>query len=648
MDEIEVSTSIGSTAFTLNPRSAILPRHDTQIDRAQVGHTLNFTIPEGWCQGELRLHCFVFDATNPSQHSQSFQRTLYFDDLQPLRVFGVGVHYTGQGLNLVSPNQTDLVNTLDFVEKVYPIGEALITGYTTIDFAEDMQADIANGCGNGFNELLDRLRDMRGDSDDIYYALLPNGITQGTVGGCGGGGVSAGYIYDGPTAAQEIGHAFGLSHAPCDTPSRCLHPADPDENYPHYASYPSDSIGEFGFDPGPGVVKNPANTYDFMSYSGPDWVSPYTYNNLMRHFPSSTGISASATNFAYLRALDKQQTGAIAKEKRAEWLRARSMTLFLGLTIGRDRMVERRPSFHFPTYANQLPRHCTSFSLELLDNHGRTLVCQPLYCECTHCGCDKCQPEQCWPKIIRQPVPFPKGVAKLVIWEGKDRIYEEDIPTPPSVRVNAQYDAKTHEFEIHWSAVEESKQELWYLVQCLEEPDTWRSLLPRTQQRSLRLSASRLVSASHLGKKKEVQLRVLATSGIATGVGEYSLAIEHAQPPGEPKIVLVGQASEGELTLPQLSVIRVSVLDGLGRSVADPEILWVNEEGRELGRGRTLDLRLLPEGPQILRAVVLGQGSWASEQVWTFERLESGGWGLRPLPRRLTFSQVSRMLRQSV
>jgi hypothetical protein len=284
--ELQLVTSSGAS-LTLPPTAPILPRRDSQIDRRQATHTLNFLIPEGWCQGELELSCRVFDASDSGQSSGLSAESIRFANRTPLRLFGVGVHYTGQGMDLAAPTQAQVVSTMSFVEKVFPIGEVLLTGYTTIDFSDDMKADINDGCGDGFNELLDRMRDMRGSSTDVYYAVVPSGVDSGNVGGCGGGGVGAGFVGGGGTAAQEIGHAFGRDHAPCDSAMRCQTPANQDSNYPQYNGFPSDSIGEIGFDPNNDVAFDPAATFDFMGYSGSRWVSPYTYTGLMGQFPVS-------------------------------------------------------------------------------------------------------------------------------------------------------------------------------------------------------------------------------------------------------------------------------------------------------------------------------------------------------------------------
>lgn len=627
---LEVMTSTGSTTFTLNPLNQSNPRPHSQIDRRQQNDTLNFVIPDGWCQGELQLRCQLFDPANPAVLSSPYQCNIKFEDLQPLRIFGVGINYTGQGLNLPAPSQNDFINTMGFVESVFPIGEAFITGFTTTGFSTDMVANISDGCGDGFNDLLDVLRDMRGDSNDIYYALLPLGINSGNVGGCGGDGASAGYINDGETAAEEIGHAYGLDHAPCDNSSRCGDPADQDDDYPRYGSYPSDSIGEIGFDPNTGAVHNPAGTYDFMGYSAPAWVSPYTYKNLMSRFPTSSGTSASYSP----KMLD---TTAVSvehpKSRRAEWIRKRMMTLFIGLKINRDRTVERRHSFHYPVYSSYLAKRCPGFNVEIIDKTGKVLICQPLRCGYPHCNCSKCARESCWPKIIRQPIPFPENASKIVVWDGKDKIYEEDIPDPLDVFVKAKYLPDLDEIEITWKTSEKSEdREIWYLVQWLDRPDTWRGLIPRTQKRSLR------ISSSNFRFSKDFMIRVLATSGIATGVGECTVTKTGTHETPNVTIQLVGQDQGGEVLLERLGIIKAVVTDEQGKSIPGAEIRWVNDRGEVVDVGRSHDLSSMNPSSSV-KVVVLGLGKWACEKTWVLNYREDGRPELKLVPER-TMKQI--------
>ncbi|HEX6714696.1 MAG TPA: hypothetical protein VF066_14990 [Thermoleophilaceae bacterium] len=606
-----VTTSIGSATLTLFPINVIAPRPDAAIDRGNSNQTLNFVIPEGWCQGELVLTCRVFDAAAPTPTSRAFQRTVRFLESEPLRCYLVGVHYTGQGLDLAAPTQAEVLTGLSFVESTYPVPEIFATGYSAIDFDTDMKADIADGCGDGFNDLLDRLRDMRGDSSDVYYAALPSGgINSGSVGGCGGGGVAATFVGGGATAAQEIGHAFNRDHAPCDDSTRCDDPADQDGNYPHYNGYPSDSIGEYGYDPATNTVFDPATSFDFMGYSGgPMWVSPYTYTGLMAAFPVSDGIPAGASASRALRAGHAPPSRPGRGLYDSEWLRRKMPTLFLGLQIDRDRRVTVRPSFSYD--APRLPRASrrTAFTVEFRDDDDAVLSCQELRNDCKHCR--RC----CWPQSIRDALALPDGARKLVLLEGKDVVHEQEIPDPPTVRVRCKISAK-QEIVIEWSASDEEEGDLWYLVQWLDDDGTtWRGVAPRTQERAMTLPLRRF---AHTGV---LRFRVLAASGLATGLGECEV---EPPPPPLPTVEIVPIGTWPATDRPGARLATVALVDQWGRTIPDPDIVWYDEGGSEIGRGRSLDLGALEERVSAVRAVALNVGTGRVQRTWLTRRSAEG------------------------
>jgi hypothetical protein len=602
-----LKVSTGGTTVTLNPINpggAIKPLPDAAINMAVANHTLNFMIPAAQCVGEITVTCLVWDQADASQQpAPVFTRTLSFTAVKPLSIYLVGVGYTAVTPNLPAPTQAAVSASLSQLIKTYPVGDFIQTGYTTISFGETVTGNLANGCGNGLNDLLDRLNDLRGSSPDIYLGSLPAGVVStpgNSIGGCApqGGQVAATFVDLPADVPHEIGHDLDRKHAPC-TGGRCNPPPqNVDDHYPQYGSFPSDSIGVFGFDPTSNTVFNPASTFDFMAYSFPQWISPYTYNGLR------------GSNFG---AVGGPSPGAAPHLKAGVDIE----TLFLKLSINRDRRVLRRPSFHYPAPLFNTGACGAQFTAEFLDVHREVLSCVPLHPDCSQQGC--C----CWPKDIRNDIPFPLDARWFLVWEGDRKLYEEEIPPPPLVQVTDTGRTETG-VTMFWKPVAREGQPppdpclLWYLVQWFDKPvEDWRGVAPRQQQPAL------LIPRRLFGRRGQLQVRVLATTGIATGITPYTINFDKG---GAPVLQLDLQGVDPEGPRPAVlpNVVRAQILDETGRQLPGERIAWYGSNGQELGRGGQLDLRVLGPGRQRLRAVVLGTGSAAIARNWTVERTAGG------------------------
>jgi hypothetical protein len=581
----EVILRIGGTTTTLTPIQAIVPRRESEINRAAVDHTLNFAVPAEWCRGQLEISCQVFDAADSASRSAAFKRTLQFIDVNPLRVYGVGINYTGAGLNLAAPALTDVLAAFDYTRRVWPTGDVLTSGFTTLEFSGDLSGVAADGCGDGFNDLLDELQDLKGDTDDLVYGLLPTGTPLTGVAGCGGNGAGTGVVGDGVTAAHEAGHAFGRKHVPCDDSSRCDSPRNTDEDYPRYGNFVSDSIGEFGYDPENNMVFDPAVSSDFMGYSGSDWISPYTFKALFSK-GDPVSYAASIRPYAFMFAAAAAVTTVPRGTARPEWIKRRMPLLFLSLQVHGDK-VKLRPSFTYDAYLKRQGPN-SDVEIHLTNAKGDLLACVPLQQACGSCDI------HCGPIRLHGEVPWHNSATKLIVrCNGRD-LAEYPVEDKPSLKIHCERDKKG-DIKVSWSA--KAKEALWYLVQWCDRDGTWRGVAPRTQADHLTIPA-RFLWAS----KDKLRFRVLAVHLLNTSIAECEVEAHKSEPPNDIAI----------RELPGGQIMRATLVDPVGRSMPASELAWYGEKGDEITRGSDLwrrsDLKGVATVRQMAQGVVGAEG----------------------------------------
>jgi hypothetical protein len=489
------ATVTGRVTFAGSPPIApingpIAAAPSTAINRGNANHTLNFLIPPSRCRGSVTFTVTVFEPGHegePAYSSAPLTFTVSFGTVPLVRIHGVLIHYTGLGLDIAAPTGLDLVNTLLFVFKTYPIGGFNYTGCEVADFNGDLRVGGGGGCGTGWNQLFNMVSNMRTASGttDVYVGLLPAGVPTSGVIGCGGGGVALGYVGDGPTMAQEIGHAFGRAHAPCGNPG------GPDPNYPTYDMFPSGSIGEFGFDTLTSQVFNPATTFDFMSYCGPVWVSPYTYTGL------KSGITSAP---------------AAAHPERPETRDAKGEYLQLNFRIHADGQVELLPSFHLeglvPTreIGPATPVRC-----DLLGPDDRIL--ETHRCHLTDPHQDPDAPEL----VLHELVPWHPETRAIVFRRHGEVCHREEVEEPPpEITLKAPKRAGDREevMRLEWKPARREPS-LTYLVRYSHDGGaTWRAVAADlTEPRSA-------VNLDLLPGGDDCRFQVVASRGIRTTVTE--------------------------------------------------------------------------------------------------------------------------------
>lgn len=618
----ELLVTAGGTTTTIFASQPIVPRRDVSIDRGQLAHTLNFLIPENLCTGTIDVTARVFDILDRSQFAADFVRTLVFDAMPDLPVMAVGIAYEGPDVSdatqLSAPTMADFTALFGFTEALFPIPQVVITSFVTMTYDGAVKSDINEGCDK-LGDLKDAVADLRGDSDDIVYGLFNAGLDTGSVGGCGSNGVAVGRIAAQGTAAHEIGHALGRKHAPCDNVTRCAEPRNTDGDYPRYAGFDSDSIGEYGFDMRPafGRVKRPSTAHDVMGYSGDNWISPYTYKALMSRIPeiqagASAAFSASASEFGTI--------GGRRIQPRGCWIPIPQPQLFLRLDIHRDRSARLHPSFRFDARPRPRDGEPTEFVLELLDDDGTVLRSDCLYADASGCGCS-CHAGG-WPLRIRHAIAFDPRTRTLVLYECDKEIDRWHVPESPKVSVQVSgADARDEEIELRWDASAPSGDdvELWYLVQWRDARGTWRGVAPRTRRNAMKIP-KRLFDGA-----RDATLRVLATSGIATGVALWEGALSPPRtPPGsrrtpQRRISLVGVELHEPGAHEVAGPLRACVESPAGSTSSAADLRWYDARGAEIARGRSFDPSQLGAGQHTITAVSprhdAASGSWLVERT---------------------------------
>jgi hypothetical protein len=421
---------------------------------------------------------------------------------------------------------------------------------------------------------------------------------------------------------SALGHVLGRDHAPCDNVTRCARPLNTDDDYPLYSGFDSDSIGEFGFDTSTGNVLQPGNAHDVMGYSGNAWISPYTYKALMTRIPIDNG------GVADIVAGDARALLLAPGRRRPIEIRERipmaAEHLFLRFLVHRDRSVDWRTAFHYPTGPQAVYGRATKFVLELRDDTDRVIASHCLYQDDASygCGTDPCV----WPKKFTQAIPYDPSANRLVILDCDKVIFDEKIPEPPKVWLECK-DADNRESKVircHWGVEGGSEDgKLWYLLQWRDRRGVWRGVAPRTQRTEWDVPKSLWVRGG-----VTIALRVLASSGIATGLAMCEARLEYGGDKGRgPRRVTIGLADvspTGPATVELPPIIRATVIGPEGATSAVGEIGWHAAQGGLYGHGRTLQLSALPYGVHVLRATVANGGDGSGEASWLVERTRDG------------------------
>jgi hypothetical protein len=561
-------------------------------------------MPGDACFGTTRCTVTVFDPFNQGEAAFTslpvdFQTTFHAMDALELNVFAVLVHYAGlgpqdprtgqrQNIDLPAPLRQDFFDALTFTQKVYPIWRVDYRGFAEIEFS----GDLFSTPDAGWDELVRRIGMMQSESgtDDVYLGLLPQGVPIRVWAGMAGGGRAAASVaVPGSTAvAHEIGYTLGRMHAPSSSCNQ--RPGGVDPNYPTWGGkYPSDSsIGEFGFDidntsQATLLVRapSPLTHADFMAYCYPQWISPYTFENLQSH------IFISQQEEKRLRPAE----GGIWD--RPEKLREPGEYLHLNFRIYRDDRVELLPSYHLygpAPVSVTAPSFPVSF--ELRGAEGQAL-------EFHRCRLGNIHQDPEGPYLeFKEAVPWHRDAQSIAFFRHGTEVYtyevEEHAPdvnvqTPEPVREGRE---EVEAMRLSWRAEHpedpEDNRPITYLIRySTDEGKSWTAL-----DANLSLT-ERVFDLNALPGGESSVFQVIASAGIRTAVAET----DPFSVPREPRQAYIlsrtreGTFAEGE----PIVLVGEGVSSDFGTTVLE-DMVWSSHKDGHLGVGREVITNTLSAG----------------------------------------------------
>jgi hypothetical protein len=368
--------------------------------------------------------------------------------------------------------------------------EALYNGdFTNISPAGNVEGSSNWGTTGTILNIMDRLVEAESPGPCVkYFAIVPGQANQSGFSGCAVGRLAIGNAFSGSTMAHELAHTCSRAHAPCNVAG--------DACYPTYqiigsGNHPSASIGEIGVDYVTLQVFDLAKTYDFMSYCGPTWVSPYTYEALMSCCQGSSGSGGGGAN-----------EGAEIELRPIELLYVHFMK------YRDDVIVLRSPSFHLEGLAPMVWGQPTPYFVELHDREGRILEAERIYNKDFHTSFDSAH--------IDFSISLPwQTEAAWVVFKREDQVLHsvEVEETTPEVQLDAPFGGRTMTGQqtVSWSVSGSDDSMSYILRYSNDERHTWRAVATGIMVREWTLDFDDLPGGD------KCMIQVLASAGFRTG-----------------------------------------------------------------------------------------------------------------------------------
>ena len=549
--------------------------------------TLNFLVDVAWLTGSVDFWVEIDPAGRIAEANEgnntSSPITRVFQPGKKVRIAWVEAN-PGVNREIAQNGDSDL-------RKFYPVGVNDVEYFFQPGFDQPLNALLSvqnySDYFNALNRFWDRMthegRWVGGRPPDRLYGWTggqPSGLcgVADALWAGGRGRVAVGYALDcgAETFAHEVGHIFdnvGLRHSPNQPPQQdrnCVgQPAGPDPAYPNYPALATGSIGVTGFDATRLQLLMPGQTYDFMSYCEPSWISPFNYNRIHQGFGPTAAVVGSnvAAESAKLLVSGLVYTGTVTAELDPFYL-IRS-EVGTEPSSGTDYCIELRDADNsllenrcfdlgFVDVETGLPSDVDGFSLVMPYPQATTQI------RLTHDGAELAA------RAVTANQPFVR------------------LTSPTSGAVLAGSDKVT----VTWNAADLDDDQLFYSLAY--STDAGASWLPLATDLT---TTSYVVDLARLPGSAEAQFRVSASDGVNTAyaasgsleigfIGDSTLTVS-----GKPPVASI------RTTARQVEPGSALILEGTGYDLEDgllpeEELRWWSNRDGELGRGSWLQSTL--------------------------------------------------------
>lgn len=609
-------------------------------ERGDLSRSLNFVLPAALVHGRLRLVVRVGVAGEPSLSAQD-EVELNCTLMQTLHLRGIPVRYwgpdaAGNQVQLPAPTLGDFQRTAASTLQMWPVSQTPAVELAgTFTQGEPLTGAIVNGqCPSSWNNLLLWLgvaKVLDGNrTDRLYYALLPSGIPIGGASGCGGGdaGVGAGFLNDGMAMAHELGHVLGFPHAPSGLGAGDTN----DPSYPAYEPYDTvgartASLGEYGLDTSAQTVYSPGFAKDFMSYSGPPWISLYHYLPLLEHPRlDPRWVADPADRPPYLDEVDFDPVPRHLPDPVPRWLgpqihrRAEPDPEPLVVLTGvvEDERVDVRSVLRLETGPIAAGQRLEGVFAELLDAEGVVLARAAMRRMATYagggCGCGPVDSADDPPSgLVQGFLPDREGAVLRVVRE-EEELWSRRAPddSPRVEEVSAELDGD--EVRVRWSASLAEEHPAERAVRwSTDDGRSWQALALALAEDEATVGVEAMTSGP-------VLVQVLVSDGFHTAVSE---PVGLDVPPRAPQVAILAPVEDGVARAgAPLRLWGAATASG-GRRLPDEALEW-ELDGERVGAGPEVWSELPDwEGEHRCRLRAT-DGDRRSEAVVTFWATSSG------------------------